>query len=174
MTTQTQTPEPLVMAVPQMVFQPPEELTHQIPEPLIVAAPELLDQTERFCVDDSMWEPDKNGLPTPHFSVQEVSKVFFGNGPDWLRWRMRPDDKRIKNKETGVVTIKKGKYPEGYLILDGQKIEPKRTDAGARYFTLADVERMAHALAQGGHIDGAQLTNVIVLVKTVAKTYGVL
>lgn len=142
-------------------------------EPLVVADPELVNQFGRFVVDDSMFRPDKDGLLFPHFSVQEVAKTFFGNGPDWLRWRMRPDDKRVKQPD-GSVLVVKGKYPEGYFILDGKKIEPKRTDAGARYFTLADVERMAHALAQGGHIDGAQLQNIVVLVKTLAKVYGAL
>jgi hypothetical protein len=144
------------------------------PEPLVIASPELLapPRGERFWTYDSMFKPDKNGRLYPHFSVQEVAKFFFGNGPDWLRWRMRPDDKKIKD-EQGNVTIIKGKYPDGYFILDGKPMEHKRTEAGARYFTLADIERMAHALAQGGHIDGAQLSNIVVLVKTCAKVYGV-
>lgn len=150
------------------IFHQPE------PEPLVLADPILLNPPweGRFFTHDSMFRPDKNGRLYPHFSVQEVSKFFFGNGPDWFRWRMRPDDKKIVN-EDGTTTIVKGKYPDGYFILDGKKIEPKRTPAGARYFTLADIERMAHALAQGGHIDGAELTNIVVLVKTCAKVYGV-
>lgn len=157
------------------------EQTFQEPEPLVLAAPELLmPEGKRFWLDDEMFPLDKKGLPSPHFSVQEVAKFFFGNGPDWMRWRMRPDDKKVKGPDgkylrnpDGSFVIEKGEYPEGYFVLDGKKIEPKRTEAGARYFTLADVERMAHALAQGGHIDGAQLTNIVVLVKTVAKVYGI-
>lgn len=159
-------PEPVAPERPQV--------ERPAPEPLVVAVPEaLVPPGSRFATNDSMFRPDKDGLLTPHFSVQEVAKFFFGNGPDWLRWRMRPDDKRIKH-EDGTVEVVHGKYPEGYFVLDGEVMEFKRTSAGARYFTLADIERMAHALAQGDHIDGAQLTNITVLVKTCAKVYGAL
>jgi hypothetical protein len=152
------------------------------PEPMVLAQPELLlPEGQRFWTDDSMFFEDKNGLLSPHFSVQEVSKVFFGNGADWLRWRMRPDDRKVKDPETGEwkrnedgsYVMEKGDYPDGYFVLDGEPMTFKRTKAGSRYFTLADIERMGHALAQGGHIDGAQLTNIVVLVKTVAKVYGI-
>lgn len=45
---------------------------------------------------------------------------------------------------------------------------------GARVYALSDVEQMAHALAQGGHIDGSTLASVIILVKTNARVYGYL
>lgn len=89
-------------------------------------------------------------LPEPSFTVQEVAKFFFGKGPDWLRWRARP------NKTT---------HPKGYFVLDGKVLEPSRTQAGFRYYTLADVERMAHALAQTGAIDGQALVHAVVMVK---------
>jgi hypothetical protein len=124
---------------------------------MVLSDPELLSPPDKkFWTDDGMFLPDKDGFPRPRFSVQEVSKFFFGKGPDWLRWRMRESEE----------------YPKGYFVLDSKAIEPKRTVAGARYFTLADVERMAHALAQQGGIDGQQLTNIVVLVKTCAKVYG--
>lgn len=130
------------------------------PEPLIVAEPEMLVQPgRRFLLDDGMFATDRKGLLTPHFSVQDVAKFFFGNGPDWLRWRMRADNERGR--------------PDGYFLLNGKPLEFKRTEAGARYFTLADVEKMAHALAQEGGIDGLQLNYIVTLVKTCAKVHGV-
>lgn len=164
----------------EVVVRTPEHAAPE-PEPMVLAQPELLlPEGQRFWTDDSMFAEDKKGLPNPHFSVQEVSKVFFGNGADWLRWRMRPDDKKVKGEdgeylrnEDGSYVMEKGDYPDGYFVLDGEPMTFKRTKAGSRYFTLADIERMAHALAQGGHIDGAQLTNIVVVVKTVAKIYGI-
>lgn len=158
-----------------------ESIPNVAPEPLVVAEPELLTpQGKRFWTSDEMFPIDKDGLESPHFSVQEVSKFFFGKGADWLRWRMRPDDKKVKGEDgtylrnpDGSFVIEKGDYPDGYFILDGSPMDFKRTTAGARYFTLADIERMAHALAQGGHIDGAQLANIILLVKICSKVHGV-
>lgn len=131
------------------------------PEPLVVAEPEniVLPQGRDFWLDDSMFATDRKGLPIPHFSVQSVAQVFFGNGPDWLRWRMRGDPENGR--------------PHGYFLLNGVPLEFKRTDAGARYFTLADVERMATALCQEGGIDGLQLSNITMLVKYCARVNGV-
>lgn len=131
------------------------------PEPLVVAEPENIapPQGRRFWLDDSMFATDRKGLLTPRFSVQAVAQVFFGNGPDWLRWRMRPDPDNGR--------------PDGYFLLDGKPLTIKRTDAGARYFTLADVERMATALAQEGAIDGLQLSNIVMMVKYCARIHGI-
>lgn len=144
-------------------------------EPLVVADPELMSIPDgrRFWLDDSMFPLDKDNMPIPNFRVKDVAVVFFGKSDDWLRWRMRPDDKRVKDKETGKTTIVKGKYPEGYFVLDNEVMEFKRTESDARYFTLADIERMAHALAQGGHIDGARLALVTKMVLTCARLHGV-
>jgi hypothetical protein len=167
-----------------LVFQEEQKPEPTPPEPLVVSESEaepLVPEGARFVTDDSMFDEDKDGRLTPHFSVQEVAKIFFGNGPDWLRWRMRPDDKKVKGpdgkflrNEDGTFVMKPDKYPEGYFVLDGEVMDFKRTPADARYFTLADIERMAHALAQGDNLDGEQLINVIVLVKTIAKVYGLL
>lgn len=136
-------------------------------EPLLLTTQDLIHPSDRrFWLDDDMFFTDKRGLPIPRFSVQEVSKCFFGKGPDWLRWRSRADTK--------------GKHPEGFFVLDGEPLPVKRlpnkgkNDTTARYYTLADVERMAHALAQHGAIDGGELANIVLMVKTCARIYGVL
>jgi hypothetical protein len=102
---------------------------------------------------------------TPHYSVQEVAKFFFGRTADWLRWRYLSDEKT--DKKTGEITP--AKHPDGYFVLDGVPLEPKKSLTGYRWYTIADVERMAHALAQNGAIDGWQLDNIVNLVKAAAS-----
>lgn len=124
----------------------------------------------RFWLDDSMFERDKEGLEVPRFSVQEASKCFFGQGSDWLRWRMRADK---PDKKTG-----QPKHPQGWFLLDGEPLEFKRLPdedpnrTTARYYTLADIEKMAHALAETRAIDGTRLALIILMVKACAQLYG--
>lgn len=89
----------------------------------------------------------------PNFTVKETAKFFFGNSVEWLRWRIR----------------------ENYFILDGEQVGTRRDETtGFRYFTLPDIERMAHALARvEGGLDGLHLNKVILLVKTVADMYRI-
>ena len=130
-------------------------------EPLVVADPEMLvPRGQRFLLDDKMFERDSKGMPIPSLRVTEVAKIFFGQSDDWLRWRMRSNT----NAE----------HTEGDFVLDGEPLEFKRTDSNSRYFTLADVERMAHALLQTGVIDGARATRVVTMVKTCAQLHGVI
>jgi hypothetical protein len=116
---------------------------------------------------DEMFPVDKNGRQVPSFSVQEVSKFFFGRNPDWLRWRYRSDERTLKSGEV------RGEHAHGFFVLDGEPLEPKRTKTGYRYYSLADVERMAHALAQNGALDGMQLANIIALVRACAAIHHV-
>jgi hypothetical protein len=111
-----------------------------------------------FFLWDSMFQRNEEGQPLPAYTVQETAKVFFGRGPDWLRWRYRPANN----------------YPEGYFVLGGTILEPKRTKKGNRYYTLADIERMAHALAQNHAIDGEQLSVIIQLVLLQARVHRVI
>lgn len=118
------------------------------------------DPDQEFWVNDEDCARDKKtGFPVPHYSVQDAAKVFFARSPDWLRWREKP---------------KLPDHPDGFFVLNGEKIEGKRTEAGARIYSLADIERMAHALAQNDALDGLTLTKVIMLVKWQARLYGVI
>lgn len=121
-----------------------------------------------FYLWDDMFSTTSTGQPLPNFSVQEAAKTFFGKGPDWLRWRYRPANN----------------YPDGYFVLTGLPqgpdhkpvrivLTPKRNEKGIRYYTLADVERMAHALAQNQAIDGAILANILEIVLNVSRLYEV-
>lgn len=111
-----------------------------------------------FFLWDHMFARNEEGHPLPAYTVQETSKVFFGRGPDWLRWRYRPANN----------------YPQGYFVLDGVILEPKRTEKGNRYYTLADVERMAHALVENNAIDGEQLSIILQLVLLQARLHRVI
>lgn len=142
-------------------------------QPLIISTYDLLPPGRRFWLDDEMFSTDeKSGMVVPHFSVQETAKVFFGKGPDWLRWRMRPDKPNYEGAQ---------KFPDGYFLLDGEPMDFKRKpgvkggfdDNTARYFTLADIERMAHALTQVGAMDGMRLAHIVLMVRTCARLYGV-
>ncbi len=145
-------------------------------EPLVVADPEMLalPEGQRFWLDDDMFPLDKDGLPSPSFKPKETAEAFFGKSVDWLRWRMRSNDKKVTSKESGLTTLVKGDHPLGFFLLDGEPMEFKRTDPGARYFTLADIERMAVALAQEGSIDGQRLSLTTRMVVTCARLHGVI
>lgn len=111
-----------------------------------------------FFLWDNMFQQDAEGIPLPHYTVQETSKVFFARGSDWLRWRYRPATH----------------YPKGYFVLNGVILEPKRTESGNRYYTLADIERMAHALAENSAINGEQLSIIVQIVLYQARLHGVI
>lgn len=88
----------------------------------------------------------------PHFTISEVAKFFFGRSPHWIRWRERG----------------------GKFVFDGEQVGTQRTPKGARLYDLADVEKMAHALAEGDHIDATQLSNILKLVLIEATIWGYL
>jgi hypothetical protein len=126
--------------------------------PSAVVSDDLNPPDRPFWVYDDMCPRDKNGLIVPRYSVQEAAKFFFARKPDWLRWRGRPTPT----------------HPEGFFVHETVRLEQKRTDAGARSHSLADVERMAHALARNDALDGVTLTKVIMLIKWQARLYGVI
>lgn len=97
-------------------------------------------------------DPTKKPKRAPTFSVQEVAKAFFGRSSHWIRWRER----------------------EGALTLADGSVIGGRTKTGSRYYTLADVERIAHALYQRDHIDQAQLILALTNARNVALMTGIL
>lgn len=161
MTAQTVDP-PVDEAVDQQDL--PEE-----PEPqaLIITTADLNPPDGRkFWLDDSMFALDDDGMHVPRFSVQEAAKCFFGQSADWLRWRMRGPIRGRNNQA------------EKYFTLDGELLEFKRLKGEsksetARYYTLADIEKMGHALAQNGAISGVDLAHIVVMVRACARLYGI-
>lgn len=126
----------------------------------------------------------------PRFTVSEIAKVFFGKSPHWVRWREKkgffildgsPDCTHSEGyqgiDEDTDLEITKFRT----LIIDGKcancggiDVTGHRTEVGARSYTLADVEKMAHALAQQGGINGAELGHALLAVQTVARVWGYL
>ncbi len=92
----------------------------------------------------------ENGGPT--FTISEIAKFFFGRSAHWVRWRER----------TGAFTY------------EGKPVGIHRTPKGARMYDLADVEKMAHALAGEHHITAEELLNILKLVLIEGKVWGVL
>lgn len=145
------------------------------PEPLVISEQEHVGEAQ-FYTNDDMFPVqqivDADGtvidevLPKPIFTVQEVAKFFFGRSADWMRWRISPD-----KPPTNASADWEPKYPHGMLVLDGEPLPERRTKANYRYYTLADIERMAHALKQHDAIDGSALANTVSIVKYVAKQY---
>lgn len=118
----------------------------------------------RLRLNDKMFGEDKHGRPAPNFSVQETAVAFFGRSPDWLRWRYRSD----------TPARGKARYPKGYFVLDGERLEPKTTESGARYYTLADIEKMAFALFDNGVYDSDSLLASLQIVYANAFLNGVI
>ncbi len=111
-----------------------------------------------FFMWDSMFDQNVQGQPLPAYTVQETAKLFFGKGPDWLRWRYRSATH----------------FPKGYFVLDGVILEPKRTESDNRYYTLADIERMAHALVENGAIDGTRFSLILQIILLEAVLHRVI
>lgn len=88
----------------------------------------------------------------PTFTISEIAKFFFGRSAHWVRWRER----------TGAFTY------------EGKPVGIHRTPKGARMYDLADVEKMAHALAGEHHISAEELLNILKLVLIEGKVWGVL
>lgn len=89
--------------------------------------------------------------PEPLFSVAEVAKMF-GRKASWIRW--------LDNNDGFVL---KGEYVGGH-----------RTDAGARRFQLADIERVAHALRQQDLIATDRMLATLAIVKGYGRVWGYL
>lgn len=95
---------------------------------------ELRPQGRRFWVEQDMLKYGRDGLPDPHFNVEETAKMFYGMSGSWLRFRMRPNDD----------------HPLTWLVLDGKPIEILRKnpddEQSHRVFVLSDMEPIAWSL----------------------------
>ena len=117
-------------------------------------------------VDPTRWVTD--GLDTsrePHFTISELAKFFFNRSPGWIRWRERKGHFILN----AVYDNDKKEWVEtADSIVFGQS----RTDEGARYYTLADVEGIAHALCQKRSISVTQRDLAILLVRIQVSVFG--
>lgn len=85
----------------------------------------------------------------PSWFTSDVARFFFGRDPRWLRW---------------CLAI-------GGTTFDGMPIKIPRSRGQYRRWRLYDIERLAHGLAQHGHIQVTQLVRVIEIIKLVAQNY---
>lgn len=102
-------------------------------------------------VHEDTWSPtDKlmmEGLPQgPLFTQGHVSKIFFGNRSYyWIKKRLR----------------------EG-IYYQGEKIEVQDEVGKTRWYSLADIEKMAHGLYQSQKITMRQMRNTLRVVRAIA------
>lgn len=117
-------------------------------------------------IDPDHWvTEDFDSSGGPHYTVGEFAKFFFDRTAAWIRWR----------EQRGFFILDATKDDEHEMWVPTDKSEIfglNRTEVGARYYTLRDVEGIAHALAQKGAINGAQLNLAIATVKVQAQTFG--
>lgn len=99
--------------------------------------------------------------------------------------KMRPEPvldeagKKVKNAEGKVKMVEKvGPVEEPYFDTKGRckrcrgrRVGERRTPSGARIYSLADIELLAHALAQNGKITGTQLRLALTMVDTAARIW---
>ena len=108
----------------------------------------------------------------PVFTVSEIAKVFYARSPHWIRWRERKGY-FVLEPEGGAPEGHVHDFDdEGHCACGAEDVGGQRTSEGARRYTLADIEKMTHALASKGAINGAQLTNALLLVQTEARVWG--
>ena len=93
----------------------------------------------------------------PIFTVSEVAKIFFARTSHWVRWK----------DNTGAFVLQ-GEYVGGF------RTKALKGKEGARRYTLADVEKMTHALAANDGINGHQMMHSLVAVKAIAEVHGFL
>lgn len=129
--------------------------------PLVIARLDSsLPRDKDFWIDPDDIRYDDEGIPQPHFSVQEVAKCFFARSPSWVRHLDR------RGKVEG--------WEDGFFVLDNEPIDPIRTKSGMRVYSLSDIEKMAHALVDNRKIDGTHFERVITVVQVLGREYGVI
>ena len=112
----------------------------------------------RFWLTDDMIVVKDDGTPKPWFSTHTVATVFIGRSAAWLRVRMRSTEE----------------FRDSELVLDGKPLDIHRSATGDRQFSLADIEKTAHALYGTGSIDENRFVCMIMQVVWCARQNGLL
>lgn len=111
----------------------------------------------KYWLEESMLRHGRQNQVVPTFTIASASEVFFGRSPDWLR---------------GI--CQKAEKGEDVLMLDEKVFTPPRADNGSRTFSLVDIERLAHALAENRKIDGDRFNATINIILLVAYQHAIL
>jgi len=157
---------------------------------------------ESVVVQDARLDPDHFLLDRvdtsagPHFSVSQVGKIFFARTAFWIRWledghrtildgdpacpHFTPSTRIIEVITAEGEQTREVKSKDSWLVdgvcsrCGGRQVGVTKTKTGSRIYTLTDVEEVVHALAGAGAISGAQATNALHLVQTMARIHGLL
>jgi hypothetical protein len=119
----------------------------------VEVTPPGVDPDRLMMTDLESIDPDTglaNEAAHPIMSVGVVAELFFFKTSHWMRLQQK-DNK---------------------LLYNGKQIEIPRTRYNARFYTLKEVELIAHALAQNGVISGLHAAQVLMAVSALAKIHG--
>lgn len=100
----------------------------------------------------AMMLADVDVSKVPVFRTRQVAIIFFQKSPGWLRWRDR----------------------QGFFVSENFHCEPARNDQNTRFYTLADIEVLAHAFDEHGIIDAMHLEITLHIIRLIAIGYGVI
>lgn len=145
----------------------PQETTPSV----VYTDPRLVDPNgdRRWMLDEAMIPQDKEGMPFPYFRTRHVAAFFFGRKNSWLYFMFAP--RKFSGYDEQGHEIRE--RITSLMVLDGEELV-FRTDKQGRFYSLADIERMTHSLAQQRRIDGATAQRALLMVKTCAQQAGIL
>jgi len=106
----------------------------------------ILADSEVNVHDFMLQDVDTDQRPT--YTVAETGMFFFAKGREWLPRMER----------------------EGRLLFDGKPIPVHRVK-NIRYYTLGDIELIAHGLAQCGVLPGERLRATLQIVRAQARLW---
>lgn len=116
----------------------------------------------------------------PLYSVSAMAEFFFVRSSYWVRWLESCHFKYSPKHECNVAPaqhsakMRREHQHTWKFVLDGELLQPLRTESNARKYDLALVEKIAHALASNGTIKFDQLRQCLRLVKIQAEMHGYL
>ena len=155
-------------------------------------------------LQDSRLDPERlilDGVDAsggPEFNVSAFARYFYARSPFWLRWleanhrNVIDGDPECAHSENGEKTmvdfdeaagedVKRVVQTKDSWIVDGvcsrcggNQVGMRKGNNGYRIYNLADIEQVTHAFLRTGAINGAQATNALHLVQTMAKIHGLI
>lgn len=139
-------------------------------QPAVYTDPRLMTSGE-WMLEESMIPTDKKDMPFPMYRTRQVAEIFFGRKSSWFYFTMEPHKFAGRDEDGKEIRKRTG---DTWLRLDGEPLGIRRDKLNQRYYSLADVERIVHALAQNRRIDGATMQRALLIVKTIAQQHGIL
>jgi hypothetical protein len=117
----------------------------------------------------------------PLFTVSEMASFFFARSAHWVRWLEKCHFHSSKGGQRTTCTVapidhtpkmRAAHQHTWRFLYEGELLSAQRTASHSRKYDLALVEKITHALALNGTIDGRQLHQALLLVKVLAEMYG--